>query len=143
MAELCTLIDAYFNYIKGEYQLEDRPSKKADEPAVLQKVAIREAEPATITGLIFHLGLNSREEFEELQQKGKYAAVLKRARLRVEGAYEKKLLQQTSGIIFALKSFGWNDKPVTEKTAELPKNLTVTVVESQLKPVSDEKDVTL
>src|SRR5215217_2244999 len=110
--ELRALVDEYFRSIEGKYEQVEKPSKKADEPAATQKVTIRESEPPTMAGLAFHLGFNSRDEFDKLERAGKYAAILKRARLRVEVAYEKKLHQQSSsGALFALKSMGWNDKP--------------------------------
>lgn len=144
-AELCTLVERYFKYIEGEYRVEKKATKKADEEPVIQKIAIREAEPATIAALVFHLGFNSREEFDALEEKGRYAAILKRARLRVEAAYEKRLLQPSpSGAMFALKNLGWNEKADTEKKAtNIATKLTINLVETGPKPVSNEEEVLL
>jgi hypothetical protein len=144
-AELCTLVEQYFKYIEGEYRVEKKALKKADEEPMMQKITIREAEPATIASLVFHLGFNSREEFDTLEEKGRYSAILKRARLRVEAAYEKRLLQPSpSGAMFALKNMGWNEKADTEKPAtNIATNLTIKLVETGPKPVSSEDKVLL
>lgn len=144
-AELYTLVEDYFKYIEGEYRVEEKAAKKGEDGTSAQKAVVRDAEPATISGLVFHLGFNSREEFEAFEKKGKYAAILNRARLRVEAVYEKKLHQASpTGAMFVLKNMGWNEKPHTEKLAgTLPKNLTIKVIETGFKPASNEKDVTL
>jgi hypothetical protein len=144
-AQLCTLVEQYFKYIEGEYRVEKKAAKKADEEPAMQKITVREAEPATIASLVFHLGFNSREEFDALEEKGRYSAILKRARLRVEAAYEKRLLQPSpSGAMFALKNMGWNEKADTEKPAtNIATNLTIKLVETGPKPVSNEGDVTI
>lgn len=143
--ELCTLVERYFKYIEGEYRVEKKAVKKADEEPAMQKITIREAEPATIASLVFHLGFNSREEFDALEEKGRYSAILKRARLRVEAAYEKRLLQPSpSGAMFALKNLGWNDKAETEKpAANIATKLTINLVETGPKPASNEGEILL
>ncbi|MGY3211182.1 hypothetical protein [Mucilaginibacter sp. HD30] len=144
-AELCTLVERYFKYIEGEYRIEKTAAKKADEEPTIRKITIRDAEPATIAALVLHLGFNSREEFEALEEKGRYAAILKRARLQVEAAYEKRLLQPSpSGAMFALKNLGWYEKADTEKAVNgVSKKLTIEVIETGHKPVSDENEVIL
>ena len=143
-AELCALVDSYFKYIEGDYRIENKLAKKAEQPGV-QKITIREAEPATIASLIFHLGFNSREEFDAMEKKGRYSAILKRARLQVEAAYERRLLQPSpTGAMFALKNMGWNEKADTEKTAtNIATTLTIKLIESELQPMSSERDVIL
>ncbi len=141
--DLCRLVDEYFKSIEGEYRLEEKPQKKPDDAPVIQKVPIREAEPPTMAGLALHLGFNSRDEFDKLEKGGKYAAVLKRARLRVEVAYEKKLHQQSSsGALFALKSMGWNDKP-EDKQTPLSTTIAIKLINSGPQPASNEKEVQL
>jgi len=144
-AELCALVNGYFKYIEGEYIIEKKPAKKPDEEQVTQKVCIRDAEPATMSALVFHLGFNSREEFDTLEKNRRYSAILKRARLQVEAAYEKKLLQPSpSGAMFALKNMGWNEKADTEKPVDgVAQKLTVVVVETGPKPASNEREVIL
>ena len=144
-AELCALVERYFKYIEGEYRTENKAAKKADEEPVSQKITIRDAEPATIAALVFHLGFNSREEFDALEEKGRYSAILKRARLQVEAAYEKRLLQPSpSGAMFALKNLGWNEKADTEKALSgVTTKLTIAVIDTGHKPVSNENEVIL
>lgn len=143
-AELCTLIDAYFDQIEAGQPMEAKSKNKPDERALVSKTTSRNAEPVTIAGLIFFLGFNSREEFEQMESRGKYSSALKRARLRVEAAYEKKLHQQSStGVIFALKSFGWNERDNEKASATKSSKMTVKIIESGPTPVSNEKEVIL
>lgn len=68
-------------------------------------------EPATITGLALFLGFESRQSFYDYEKKSEFSYTIKRARLRIEYEYEKKLHGfNTTGIIFALKNLGWADK---------------------------------
>jgi hypothetical protein len=110
--ELDNLTAQYFIYIDGEYHLEEKEIKASKQgESTQQKVWDREPEPATIAGLAFYLGFSSRQVFEEYEEKGKFADQLKRARLRIEAAYEKKLhYQSPTGAIFALKSMGWSER---------------------------------
>jgi hypothetical protein len=142
---LTDLIDAYFEYIEGKYHLEKKPPKKpADQTDTEQKVWDREPEPATITGLALFLGFNSKDEFNTYESKGKYASAIKRARLRVETTYEKKLhYQSPTGAIFALKSMGWNEKPEAIKPADKIKNIKVKIIDSGPQPACSEKEVIL
>jgi hypothetical protein len=138
-------IDEYFAYIKGEYQIEDNGVKCAKTTAAKKKTWLREPEPATITGLAFFLGFNSRHAFDDYETNGKFAHILKRGRLGIEAEYEKKLHQQpASGAIFALKNMGWNEKPDNKFPAEAsPKSLKIKIIESGPAPASTEKEVVL
>jgi hypothetical protein len=81
---------------------------KLDDEADAKKTK-KEIAPPTMSGLAYHLGFESVQAFESCEAKGKYASPLKRARLRVEAEYEKKLhFQSSTGAIFALKSMGWD-----------------------------------
>ncbi|HTH83363.1 MAG TPA: terminase small subunit [Mucilaginibacter sp.] len=140
------LVQAYFDYIDGEYHFENKPAKKNDTQSdhVENKVWDREPEPATIAGLAFFLGFNSRDEFDAYETSGKYAAVIKRARLRIETVYEKKLHQQApTGAIFALKNLGWNEKIGTTKPADTVKTIKVRIIETGPQPASNEKEIIL
>lgn len=140
------LIEAYFKYTEGEYHLEKISPKKPADPAELidQKVWDREPEPATITGLAFFLGFNSLEDFDDYEINGKFASVIKRARLLVEAGYEKKLHYQSStGAIFALKSMGWNEKAEKPAGTGNIKALKIKIIESGPQPASTEKEVEL
>ena len=140
--ELINLVEAYFDHIDGEYHLENKPVKGQQQPIAEQKkLCVREPEPATISGLALFLGFSSRQAFDDYEQAGEFAPILKQGRLRVEAVYEKKLHQQSSaGAIFALKSMGWNER-VEGNTAF--KSITVEIVESGPKPAENEKEVIL
>jgi hypothetical protein len=105
----------------------------------------REPEPATIAGLALYLGFSSRQAFEDYEANGKFADRLKRARLQIEAAYEKKLhYQSPTGAIFALKSMGWNEradnKPADEAANTL---LKVEIIKSGPQLAASEKEVIL
>ena len=73
-------------------------------------------EEVSITGLALALD-TSRETLCNYQNKDEYFDTLKKAKLRVENAYELRLIKRgTSGDIFALKNFGWKDKYENETT---------------------------
>jgi hypothetical protein len=144
---LNALIDKYFTHIKGEYESDDLPVKstKATTAAAKKKVWLREPEPATITGLAFFLGFNSRQAFDDYEANGRLAHILKRGRLGIEVEYEKKLHQQpASGAIFALKNMGWNEKADSKLPADdFQKSLEIKIIETGPAPASSEKEVVL
>lgn len=80
----------------------------------------RPPEPLTLTGMILSLGLSSRNSFDEYQTYSpEFSHSVKRGKLFVENAYETKLHGTTAaGPIFALKNFGWRDKPEDEVKSE-------------------------
>lgn len=144
--DLASRIEAYFSYVEGEYHLENKAGKESDEEgAAKKKIWDREPEPATFTGLAFFLGLNSRQEFDDYEEQGAFAPILKRGRLRVEAGYEKKLHHQSpAGAIFALKSMGWNEKAESKTTgSEVFKTLKIEIIETGPKPAENEKEVIL
>lgn len=69
-------------------------------------------ESPTITGLAFHLGFASRNSLYDYEGRDEFSGIIKKARLRVEMGYEKKLHGKYPpiGAIFALKNMGWSDK---------------------------------
>lgn len=82
----------------------------------------------TIAGLAYNLGFESRQSFYDYEEIPEFSYIIKRARLRVETAYEEKLSEGScTGAIFALKNMGWKDK--TE--SEINGNLGVTWVENK------------
>jgi hypothetical protein len=79
-----------------------------------------ENEPITITGLALALD-TSRETLCNYEEKEDYFDTIKKAKLKVENAYEKRLVRRgNGGDVFALKNFGWKD------TKELDGNIDVT-----------------
>jgi hypothetical protein len=137
-------IQDYFFYIQGEYHIEQKLPKNAKEDTAPENVIIydRQPEPPTITGLALHIGFSSRQEFEEYEKKPRYAQSLKRARLKIESEYEKKLhLTSATGAIFALKSLGWNDDKETGNITL--KTLDIQIIETGPQLAANEKEVAL
>lgn len=72
----------------------------------------------TITGLAYHLGFESRQSIYDYEKRGDFSYIIKRARLRVEQAYEENLkFQNATGSIFALKNMGWDDRQQVDHTS--------------------------
>ena len=120
-ADLSSCIKAYFNNIEDENQTKNKTSSGSkNEDIVNNKTIPPVSGPATLSGLAYSLGFDSRNSFWDYEQNGEFAFLLKRARLRIESVYEKKLHNQTcTGAVFALKSMGWNEKS-DDKTATVP-----------------------
>lgn len=110
--KLTNLIDEYFKLIE---QANDAINENLTDSKLSSAKAKKDnncAESPTITGLALHLGFNSLHEFEDYEINGQFSDTLKRGRLRIEAAYEKKLHQHQphTGIIFALRCLGWGKK---------------------------------
>ncbi|WP_183560908.1 terminase small subunit [Mucilaginibacter sp. SP1R1] len=144
---LARRIDEYFLSIEGIYHLEQKSQKPTSgkaETIIEHKIYDREPEPATIAGMALFLGFSSKHEFETYQETGKYADILKRGCLRVEAAYEARLHQTPTGVIFALKTMGWNDKPeIRTPPTPADNTLKVEIINSGPFPAGNEKEVTL
>lgn len=68
-----------------------------------------ENEPITITGLALALD-TTRDTLCDYGDREEYSDTIKRAKLKVENAYEKRLVRRgNGGDVFALKNFGWKD----------------------------------
>ncbi|MET3980913.1 hypothetical protein ABIB62_004050 [Mucilaginibacter sp. UYP25] len=139
-------INRYFESIKGKFHMELLPEAASKDKTKLayQKIWDVEPEPPTLSGLALFLGFNSRNEFEAYEHTGEFANHVKRARLRIEAEYEKKLhYQSATGAIFMLKSLGWAEKPDGTLLAEIPKTMKIEVINSGFKLASAEKEVLL
>lgn len=145
--QISTRIAAYFKYITGEFhteQLPFKPSAKSPPEMREQKVWDREPEPPTLSGLALYLGFDSLQAFEAYESNGRFASILKRARLQIENEYEKQLHQQPStGAIFALKSLGWMEKSAAKpgEAPEIHATLKIEIVETGPEPAAREQDV--
>lgn len=74
--------------------------------------------PVTLTGMILHLGLSSRQSLDRYQQYDGFSDCVKRAKLYVELAYEMRLNgDKPTGAIFALKNLGWRDRIEQDHTS--------------------------
>ncbi len=95
---------------------------------------VRTGEPLTVTGLALALD-TTRETLMDYQEKNGYSDAVKRAKLRIENAYEKRLIARgNGGDIFALKQFGWKDR--MEQAVELSGNMSL---ESKLRALDGDK----
>jgi hypothetical protein len=128
---LAKAIDAYFEYIKGEYHLEDQVIESDDdEKPIVNKVKVwdRYPEPATITGLTLYLGFSHRQSLDDYEKRNEFSDIIKRGRTRVEFEYEKRLHgDKNTGAIFALKNMGWRDKIETGLTDNDGNDVPVTI----------------
>ncbi|RYU91072.1 hypothetical protein EWM62_03805 [Mucilaginibacter terrigena] len=139
-------INRYFDLIKGKFHMELLPNTALKEKGKLtyQKIWDTEPEPPTLSGLALFLGFNSRNEFEAYERGGEFANHVKRARLRIEAEYEKKLHYQSStGAIFMLKSLGWAEKPDGTLLTDIPKTMKIEIVNPGLKLAVNENEVML
>ena len=99
-------IEWYFNYCDTRIKTvgidEDGNAKQAVVP-----------EPYTMAGLCYALGFEDRHALLEYEQRPKFSAICKRARLKVEMDVERQLFEGKSatGSIFWLKNHaGYRDK---------------------------------
>lgn len=74
----------------------------------------QEKDSATWTGLALHLGFSSRDSLNDYKKLPEFSDSVKKALLRIECKYEKAMMKQPAGAIFALKNFGWIDKQVVD-----------------------------
>lgn len=142
--QLNNLIDAYFN-LSGDTLQCKKKSKGKPETAEVSEAAVSGPPPVTLSGLALYLGFNSLVAFEDYEQNGQFAAALQRARLRLMAIYERRLLQQSpTGAMFALKSFGWDER-AENKTGKHgpPKTLSIEIIDTGFQTAGDEKEVAL
>ena len=84
-------------------------------------------EPLTITGLAIALD-TYRDVLMDYQEKDEFSNTIKKAKQRIENAYEKRLIKYgRSGDIFALKNFNWTDRQEVE--ANIKANIEVDIDE--------------
>ena len=76
----------------------------------IESQPILQREPVTITGLVLYCGYCDLQSFYDMEKRKEFSSTVKRARMRVSNAYERRLSSSTpAGAIFALKNFGWHD----------------------------------
>lgn len=89
-------------------------------------------EHLSITGLALALGFSCRDTLYDYEKDPAFSDTVKKARLHVEQAYERSLINgnNAAGPIFALKNMGWKDKQEREHTGPDggPIEITKTVV---------------
>ncbi|GAC1312320.1 MAG: hypothetical protein NVSMB24_33580 [Mucilaginibacter sp.] len=140
-------IDDYFNHIQGVYCSSQNSTGQPDESVNKSenKIWEREPEPPTLSGLAFFLGFESMQAFTGYEENGRFANILKRARLHIESVYEKKLhLQSSAGAIFALKTLKWNEQPKNNTEGFTTfNNIKIEILEAGPGLAGSEKDVVL
>lgn len=88
-----------------------------------------------ITGLALFLWFTSRQALINYQEKEEFVDTIKRAKMRVELAYEKRLIARGNGWdVFALKNFDWTDKQELDT-----RNLNIETTPKELAEMSDEE----
>ena len=96
--DLQNAIDAYFN-------------GGANKRLIIVGLGTMEIPCYTICGLAYYLGFSSRQSLSDYESKIEYSDIIKKARLRIEMAYEERLADTgCTGAIFALKNMDWHDK---------------------------------
>jgi len=74
-------------------------------------ICVAEDKTVTLTGMILHLGLSSRQSLDRYKTYDGFSDSVKRLKLLVENAYEQRLAKNNpTGSIFALKNMGWSDR---------------------------------
>lgn len=107
--ELSLKVEEYFIFIKGENITKGK-----------KVIWLRYPENVSVTGLALFLGFESRQSFYDYEKNEEFSYTIKKARLRIEAAYEQALLSKNStGAIFALKNFGWKDKQEMEMSGSV------------------------
>lgn len=131
-------IEKYFETIKGKFHMETHPETQLE-----FRVWDIEPEPATITGLALFLGFESRQSLYDYEKKEGFTCIIKKARLRVEHEYEKKLnYDKCTGAVFALKNMGWSDRMDLQQTSTNINYEAANLTKEEIKEISkglDEK----
>lgn len=88
-----------------------------------------------ITGLALFLGFNSRQTLINYNEREEFVDTIKKAKMRVELAYEKRLIARGNGWdVFALKNFDWTDKQEIDQ-----RNLNIETTPTELASMTDEQ----
>lgn len=101
-----------------------------DKHSIIVNDTIIEEDCPTITGLVLHLGFESRQSFYDYGKREEFSYIIKRSQLRVKNVYEKLLRNKSCvGAIFALKNMGWKDSQeiITEDKTERPSNVNIII----------------
>ena len=119
------------------------PKPKHTDAAKLQDMCItyfkemeEQGRPSTVTGLALYLGYTSRQALLDNEKRDdqpqELVDAIKRAKLRVQLAYEERLHgNNPTGAIFALKNFGWKDRQDIEHSGPEGKPLVIRMVSTE------------
>ena len=82
-------------------------------------------EEITLSGLCIALDSN-KQTLANYQEKEDFKHIITMAKMRIENAYERSLRKNgRSGDIFALKNFGWEDRPKKQETDDTASYLSI------------------
>ena len=144
-------IDAKFTVIRGRKPKFDRktqPKHRLQANTIIDsasKPVDEKNSPPTLSGLALFLGFESIDDLEAYETQGLYKLHIRRARLLITAAYEKKLYHtNSSGAIFALKGMGRkNENPAATANEKIQDTLKVEIIQTGPTPATCEKDVIL
>ena len=117
-------IDEYFELCQPKPMMD-----AADKPFIDSKGnQMYELNPPTISGLALHLGFVNRASMYDYEQRGEFSDTIKKARTRCEQWIEKNGIEGKTPpamAIFALKNYGWTDKPEKQETDDTANDLSI------------------
>lgn len=104
-----------------KFQTPEELQQKIDEYFATTKL-----EEQTVTGLALHLD-TFRDVLCDYQEKDEFSNTIKKAKLRIEHAYEMRGLKVGNAFdIFRLKNMGWKDRQETEMSGQI-KNINIEI----------------
>jgi len=122
--EMQARIDEYFELCQPKPMMD-----AADKPFIDSKGnQMYELNPPTISGLALHLGFVNRASMYDYEQRGEFSDTIKKARTRCEQWIEKNGIEGKTPpamAIFALKNYGWTDKPEKQETDDTGSDLSI------------------
>lgn len=140
---LSALIESYFEWIKGEFEVRERTYVKKSEDGEPELITeeydhcIRKPEPPTVTGLALSIGFSSKDTLYRYAKKDYFSYPIKRGLSKIEQNHEFKISEgdKCTGNIFALKNMGWHDKQYIEQ-----KNMDIPLTEDEIKEAKEKLD---
>jgi len=117
--EVELLIQNYFLYIEGKYEIREKTETLIDQETgkvIIRKYdyeyCVRKPEPPTVTGLSLSLGFSGKKVLYDYAKREEFSYSIKKAITRIEKYHEIAVSKgyKCAGNIFMLKNFGWTDK---------------------------------
>jgi hypothetical protein len=102
----------------GRHRIIETPEEFDRLVEEFREQCLKDNEPPTLYGLVYHLGFASRQSMYDYGKRPGFKHSVARARLLIKVGYEKRLWgSQPAGAIFWLKAqANWKDKQVMEHT---------------------------
>lgn len=122
--EMQASIDEYFE-IHSPIPMKDASGK----PYIDNKGnEMYDLNPPTLSGLALHLGFVNRASMYDYELRGEFSNTIKEARSRCEQWVESNGLKGNTPpamAIFALKNYGWTDKPEKQESNDTANDLSI------------------